>query len=198
MSGGRRPARRNGCRVTIAESSPGEVRAGGAGMRVEWGLAESPFGLCSIAWSGRGVCHLAFHDQAPGAPDALRALWPQAALSRSDRSAGRMVREIFLRKTAGRISVFVSGTAFQRKVWRALLRIPWGSMEPYSSIAFAIGHPAAARAVGSACGANPVAWLIPCHRAVRANGIANGYRWGAERKRAMLAAESEGGQATFK
>jgi|GEM_PF-246496 len=179
--------------VTIEEASPGVIRSAGAGTQLEWGLAESPFGLCSIAWSARGVWRLAFPDPVSDASDAVHASCPHATLSHSDRGAEKRIREIFLRKTAGRITVLVEGTAFQVKVWRALLLIPRGSVASYSRIASAAGHPGAARAVGSACGANPVAWLIPCHRAVRTDGGVGGYRWGAERKAAMLAAESARG-----
>ena len=123
-------------------------------------------------------------------PDELRGAWPNAEFLRNDRVAGKWIREIFVKKNERRIPVFVRGTAFQLKVWRALLRIPWGSVATYSSIATAIGNPGACRAVGTACGANPVAWLIPCHRVVQAAGAGSGYRWGVERKRAMLAVEN--------
>ncbi|MFA7343030.1 MAG: methylated-DNA--[protein]-cysteine S-methyltransferase [Terrimicrobiaceae bacterium] len=176
--------------VTIEAASPGEVKSGGAGMRVEWGIAESPFGLCSLGWTGRGICHLAFCDQATGLPDELREKWGGAAFLKNEKTAKRWVREIFAKKTAGRIPAFVRGTAFQLNVWRALLRIPCGSVTTYSRIADETGHPGACRAVGAACGANPVAWLIPCHRVIRESGIVSGYRWGAERKRSMLAAEA--------
>jgi len=178
--------------VSIEAASPGEVKSGGAGMQVEWGIAESPFGFCSLGWNSRGVCHLAFHDQKPGFPGQLREKWPNARFLRNDKTAEKWIRKIFVMKTAERIPAFVCGTDFQLEVWRALLDIPRASVATYSSIAAAIGNPGAARAVGSACGANPVAWLIPCHRVVRATGIAGGYRWGSERKKAMLASEECG------
>ncbi|MEI6279632.1 MAG: methylated-DNA--[protein]-cysteine S-methyltransferase [Verrucomicrobiae bacterium] len=178
-------------RVTIEEASG--IRSAGVGTHLEWGLSESPFGPCHIAWSARGVCQLAFPDPVSDASDAVHA-----ALPRNDRGAEEMIRKIFLRKTAGRITVLVAGTAFQVKVWRALLLIPTGSVAAYSRIASDAGHPGAARAVGSACRANPVAWLIPCHRAVRAAGGVGGYRWGTQRKAAMLAAESAPGRIPSK
>ena len=176
--------------VSIEAASSGETKSGGAGMSVEWGIAESPFGLCTIGWNSRGVCHLAFHDQDPGFPGRLGDNWPNAEFRRNDRGAIKWSREMFTKKTAGRIPAFVRGTTFQLKVWRSLLRIPPGSVATYSRIAAAIGNPGASRAVGAACGANPVAWLIPCHRVVRATGGPGGYRWGADRKKAMLAAEA--------
>ena len=171
--------------VLIEEASTGE-----AGMRTEWGIAESPFGLCSLGWNSRGVCHLAFHDQNPGFPAQLKKCLPRTVLARNDNAAKKRIREIFAEQPAERIPVFLCGTAFQLKVWRALALIPRGSVTTYSTIASAIGSPGAARAVGTACGANPVAWLIPCHRVIRATGAAGGYRWGNERKRSMLAAET--------
>ena len=177
--------------VSIVAASPREVKNGGAGMRVDWGRAESPFGPCSLGWSGRGVVHLAFCVMASGMPDELRGAWPNADFLRNERVAEKRIREIFVKNDKRRIPVFVRGTAFQLKVWRALLQIPWGSVATYSSVAAAIRNPGSCRAVGTACGANPVAWLIPCHRVVHAAGAGSGYRWGAERKRTMLAAEKE-------
>ena len=180
--------------VSIVEASPVEVKSGGAGMRVGWGIAESPFGICSVGWCSRGICHLAFCDQVSGMPEGLSRAWPSAAFFRNDKAAIQWIREIFVDKTAGRISAFVRGSAFQLKVWRELLRIPWGAVATYSNLAVEIGNPRASRAVGTACGANPVAWLIPCHRVIHASGTARGYRWGVERKRAMLAAEAGFGE----
>ena len=161
-------------------------------MRVEWGIAETPFGLCSLGWNSRGVCHLAFHDKDPGFPGRILDRWPNAGFLRNDKAAKTWIRKIFVKNTAERIPAFVRGSVFQLKVWRALLRIPRGSVATYSSIAAAIGNPSASRAVGTACGANPVAWLIPCHRVIRETGALGGYRWGSERKRLMLAEESGG------
>jgi AraC family transcriptional regulator, regulatory protein of adaptative response / methylated-DNA-[protein]-cysteine methyltransferase len=176
--------------VRIEEALPGDAKSGGAGMRVEWGRAVSPFGPCSVGWSGRRICHLAFCNQVSGPPDELIRAWPNAVFFRNDKAAKTWVRNIFVKKIAERIPAFVRGTAFQLKVWRELLRIPPGCVATYSSIAAAIGNPGAARAVGTACGANPVAWLIPCHRVIRATGAAGGYRWGNGRKQSMIEAEA--------
>ena len=159
-------------------------------MRVEWGIGESPFGLCSVGWNSRGILHLAFHDKDPGFPERLGERWPNAGFLRNDKAAEQWIRKIFFKKSTDEIPAFVCGTAFQLKVWRALRRIPRGRVATYSSIAAAIGNPGATRAVGTACGANPVAVLIPCHRVIRAKGAVGGYRWGSERKRSMLAAET--------
>jgi AraC family transcriptional regulator of adaptative response/methylated-DNA-[protein]-cysteine methyltransferase len=109
---------------------------------------------------------------------------------RRDGAARKKIRDIFLNEIGGAIPVFLAGTEFQRKVWRELISIPDGSVATYSGIASAIGHPHAARAVGAACGANPVAWLIPCHRVICGTGAVDGYRWGTARKRSMLATEA--------
>ncbi len=184
------PGRLHDLCVSIEAASPGEVKSGGRGMVVEWGVAESPFGSCSLGWNSRGVCHLAFHDETTDSESRLGGLWPHARFVRNDTAAKKRVLDIFVKRTANRIPAFVSGTSFQLRVWRALLLIPRGSVATYASIAAAIGKPGAVRAVGSACGANPVAWLIPCHRVIRETGAVSGYRWGTERKKVMLAAES--------
>jgi len=184
------PGRLHDLCVSIEAATPGEVKSGGKGMVVEWGGAESPFGSCSLGWNSRGVCHLAFHDETTDSESRLAEAWPHARFVRNDAAAKKRVLDIFVKGTANRIPAFVSGTSFQLKVWRALLLIPRGNVVTYASIAAAIGKPGAVRAVGSACGANPVAWLIPCHRVIRETGVVSGYRWGTERKKVMLAAES--------
>jgi len=178
--------------LAVEAASPGEIESGGLGLTLEWGFADSPFGICSIGWNPRGVCHLAFHDSPKGFPEGMLRSWPRAGFSRNDKLAARMAGKIFQKKTGMR--VFVRGTAFQLKVWRALLQVPAGSLTSYSRIASAIGTPRASRAVGTACGANPVAYLIPCHRVIHENGIVKGYRWGTERKRAMIAGECPANQ----
>ena len=184
------PGRLHDLFVTIEAASPGEVKTGGAGMQVDWGFAESLFGISSVGWSSRGVCHLAFHEKASGLPAGLSGGWSNARFVRNDKDAKKWIAKIFRKKAGDRIPAFVPATVFQLKVWRALLLIPTGSVATYSRIAHAIGNPCAVRAVGTACGANPVAWLIPCHRVIRETGALGGYRWGSERKLSMLAAEN--------
>jgi AraC family transcriptional regulator of adaptative response/methylated-DNA-[protein]-cysteine methyltransferase len=186
------PGRLHDLLVTIEAASPGEFKRGGAGLRIHWGTAESPFGLCSVGWNTRGVCHVAFHESAEAIPAGLIADWPNAEFRRDDRGARQLAGRIFdsgARPGAG-LRAFVRGTPFQLKVWRALLHIPDGCVASYGAVAGGTGQPDAARAVGAACGSNPVAYLIPCHRVIRETGVVQGYRWGAERKRAMLAWES--------
>jgi AraC family transcriptional regulator of adaptative response/methylated-DNA-[protein]-cysteine methyltransferase len=179
--------------VTIEAASPGEFKSGGRGLNIEWGFAESPFGLCSLGGNARGICHLAFHEtgRPMDPPSSLREDWPNATLERSDSTARRQAKIIFNSEAspAAPLRAFVRGTPFQLRVWRALVRIPEGCVTSYRSLADAMGSPRASRAVGTACGANPIAYLIPCHRVIRETGVVQGYRWGATRKRALLARE---------
>jgi AraC family transcriptional regulator, regulatory protein of adaptative response / methylated-DNA-[protein]-cysteine methyltransferase len=189
LSGG---ARLHDLCITLEAATPGELKAGGAGWTIVAGYAESPFGRCLLARNPRGICHLRFVDGDDGW-EALKAEWPRAAFERNDTVAAGLARQVFARRTeseAPRLRAFVRGTAFQVRVWRALLRVRSGTLVSYRRLAEAIGHPAAARAVGSAVGANPLAYLIPCHRVIRETGAVGEYRWGPLRKRAMLAWES--------
>jgi len=184
------PGRLHDLLVTIEGASPGDVKRGGQGMEIVWGRVQSPFGECTIGWNLRGICHLAFEDANPtlAEPPELRLAWPKARLSRNDREARRWAKLIFCRKSGSKptLSAFVPATAFQLKVWRALVRVPEGCVASYRSIAEHIGKPTAARAVGTACGSNRVAYLIPCHRVIRETGVVDGYRWGTVRKQALL------------
>lgn len=158
-------------------------------MEIRWGVSESPFGKMFLAESAHGITHLSFFegDEAE-ALDVLRGDWPEAELVRDEEFAVKMEERIFSRKTAD-FRLHVKGTPFQEKVWQALKAIPRGKVSTYGKIAAGLGMPGAARAVGSAVGANRISYLIPCHRVIRTDGGLGGYRWGTERKRAMLAAE---------
>jgi len=188
------PGRLHDLLVTIEAASPGEFKSGGRGMSIEWGLAESPFGLCSLGWNARGICHLAFHEAVEPIeePTTLRENWPNATLERNDSAARRQAKIIFNSdaSSAAPLRAFVRATPFQLRVWRALVRIPEGCVTSYRAMAGAIGSPKASRAVGTACGSNSIAYLIPCHRVIRETGVVQGYRWGTTRKRALLAWES--------
>lgn len=188
------PGRLHDLLVTLEAASPGEFRTGGRGLSIEWGSATSPFGACTVGWNARGLCHLAFCDSESLSqpPRALVENWPNANCRRNDSEAQRRAAHIFQRGNSAPTSLraVVRGTEFQLRVWRALLEIPEGAVVSYHQLARAIGRPRAARAVGAACGANPIAYLIPCHRVIRETGVVQGYRWGTERKRALLAWES--------
>lgn len=190
------PGRLHDLCVSLEAASPGEIQSGGAGWTISVGFAESPFGKCFLAESPRGLCRLAFveADRDSVAVTELQQDWPRARLRRDDSAAARLAAQIFRpRGSSGggpTLRAFVRGTAFQARVWRALLEIESGSVVTYGRLAAAIGQPAAARAVGAAVGRNPLAYLIPCHRVIRETGVIGGYRWGAVRKRAILAWES--------
>ncbi len=177
--------------VTIEAMTPAEFRSGGRGLDIAWGWHTSPFGDCLIALTPRGMCHLGFYDNgAAAARRALAELWPAAALHRDQAATAVCAESIFACHGDRRFTLHVGGTNFQLQVWRALLSIAPGTTESYGELAARIGSPTAARAVGSAVGANPVAYLIPCHRVLRQRSGLGGYRWGVPRKRAILAREA--------
>jgi AraC family transcriptional regulator of adaptative response/methylated-DNA-[protein]-cysteine methyltransferase len=174
--------------VTLDAMSPGEIRARGAGVVIRFGRASTPFGSAFIAETPRGLCRLSFLDgrSDAGELDQLRAAWPKARFERDDPRAAELAAAIWSRGKAGHPTVTlplaVTGTNFQVQVWRALLELEPGESVTYSALARKLGKPNAARAVGSAVGANPIGWVIPCHRVLRAGGKLGGYRWGPARK----------------
>ncbi|MCA0374705.1 MAG: methylated-DNA--[protein]-cysteine S-methyltransferase [Gemmatimonadetes bacterium] len=174
--------------------TPSAYRAGGAGETITWAVRETAFGTLLMAATARGVCLVEFGDSAPQLAARLAAEFPQATLvpaseaAREPLDAWMDALDAHVVQGAPRpeLPLDVRGTAFQIKVWRFLLSVKPGRVVSYGELADAIGHPQAVRAVGSACGANRLAVLIPCHRALRADGSLGGYRWGLERKRALL------------
>ena len=173
--------------VTLEAMTPGEIRGGGEGVSIRHGMAATPFGTAFLAETPRGLCRLAFVDDegadCDGATEleALRVLWPRAEFVRDDARAAELVTIIWGHRTA-KFPLAVTGTNFQVQVWRALLELEPGETVTYGSLARKLGMPDAARAVGTAVGANPIAWVIPCHRVLRAGGLLGGYRWGTARK----------------
>lgn len=188
------PSRLHDLFITLEAVTPGEFRQLGRQLTLHYGLHPSPLGTCFIASSHRGITHLQFLDSpSADAPLAkLRHTWPQATLVENPTLTLDLLKQIFPLSPDNRqpLSLLVKGTNFQIQVWQALLRIPYGECRTYSDIATEVGHPSATRAVGTAIGANPISWLIPCHRVLRRDGSLGGYRWGLERKIACLAIES--------
>lgn len=181
------PGRLHDLMVSCEAMTPGEIRHQGAGLRIAYGTAVTPFGPALIAWTERGICHLAF---APATSEELVAIWPRATLHEDQCGAEALVAQIFpTTPQAGKLHLLLRGTNFQIKVWEALIRISPGELRSYSQLAATIGSPKAQRAVGSALAANAVAYLIPCHRVIRESGDIGQYRWGSERKQAMLGYE---------
>ena len=181
--------------VTYEAMSPGEYKGRGRGLEIAYGFHPTPFGPCLLAVTSRGICGLTFLPaDGPGQalPD-LQAAWPEARLAENQSLTGAVAEQLFApaaSSTPKPIHLLLRGTNFQIKVWEALLKIPAGALSSYEALAAAAGSPKAVRAVGTACGSNQIAYLIPCHRVLQKAGAIGGYRWGTPRKRAMLAWEA--------
>lgn len=180
--------------ITLEAATPAEVKARGSGMTICAGATDSPFGRCLIGESTRGICHLSFFDEGEreAAITEMEAEWPLAAIIWNDRQAAHLASGIFSTAPVPvpPLKLYVKGTPFQIRVWQALLTVPPGALVSYGKIAAAAGSPNATRAAGTAVGCNPISWLIPCHRVIRETGACGDYRWGAIRKRAILAWEN--------
>ncbi len=191
------PGRLHDLFVKLEAMSPGEFKASGAGLQIRYGIHSTPFGHCLIATTTRGVCSLHFlpvpDEQA--AVQYLQSEWGNAELIRDQQVSGEICDRIFsVTQCNSPVVLHVKGTNFQIQVWRALLNIPFAGMSTYQDLAAAIGRPTAARAIGNAIGRNPIGYLIPCHRVIRASGELGGYRWGLERKMAILGWEAGRGE----
>ncbi len=161
-------------------------------QQIKWGTAPSPFGELFLAFTTQGLSQLSFVEKSTAHPvDTLQNNLPNASFKNDNPAANHLANLIFDKKskTPSTIHLDPTGTPFQKKVWQALLQIPFGETTTYSAIACKIGMQNAARAVGNAVGANPIAILIPCHRVIRADGKIGGYRWGTTRKNEILAWE---------
>jgi AraC family transcriptional regulator of adaptative response/methylated-DNA-[protein]-cysteine methyltransferase len=172
---------------------PSTMKAGGAGETIHWTTATSPLGCMLVAATDRGLCTVLFAESDKEAERELQQRFKQAMLERDDATLGKAVRYVLSQMTenpsAASLPFDVRATSFQHRVWNALRAIPRGETRTYGQIAQSIGAPKAVRAVGAACGANPLAIVVPCHRAIAANGNLTGYRWGLERKRRLLEME---------
>ena len=189
------PSRLHDLFVTHEAITPGEFKQKGAGLTIQYGFHGSPFGECLIALTERGICGLQF--VAEGDREAtlaeLKASWPQAQFVADEGATRPFINPIFNLSEAEEkpsLPLYLKGTNFQIQVWQALLKIPVGTAVSYGTVAQLIGNPKASRAVGSATGSNPVAYLIPCHRVIQQAGKLGQYRWGSSRKKAILGWES--------
>ena len=193
------PSRLHDLFISIEAMSPGDFRAGAAGLEIRYGVHASPFGPCLIAATGRGICSLQFLDHGADGAAIVRREWPHAKALDDPAATAALARILFEPIAGGRgpVSLLVKGTNFQLQVWRALLDVPSGQITTYSAIAKRIGHANSQRAVGNAVAANPIAWLIPCHRVIRETGGFGHYRWGESRKAAMLGWEAARADATI-
>ena len=185
------PGRLHDLVISTESVTPGEVRTQGAGINFKYGFGETPFGRALLGWCDRGITFLAF-TSTRGDDEALAEFeqqWQAANLTLDDKSAASKLEQIFTPSGHKNLKLWLRGSPFQLKVWQALLLIPENHCISYGHLADLIGKQGASRAVGSAVGANPIAWLIPCHRVIRAVGGLGGYRWGLETKQAILGRE---------
>lgn len=178
--------------VSIEGMTPGEFKNGGSALAINYSFAESPFGDILVASTPKGICHLAFADDREEAFVQLQARFPNAQYRQIVDVLQQNALYIFTRdwRELSGIKLHLKGTPFQLKVWEALLKIPLGNLSTYSSIASALEQPTASRAVGTAVGSNPVAFLIPCHRIIKSTGEFGQYHWGSTRKMAMIGWEA--------
>ena len=177
--------------VGVEAMTPGEYADGGRNLTLRHAAFPTPFGSCLAAATGKGIAAILFFDDEAEGIEDLRSRFPNAALEKGDSPFHAPVRDYFATlNPSKKIKLHLAGTNFQLKVWEALLSIPEGGASSYGRIAERIGLPAQSRAVGAAVGANPVGYLIPCHRVLKSTGQISGYRWGVARKRAMLAHEA--------
>jgi AraC family transcriptional regulator of adaptative response/methylated-DNA-[protein]-cysteine methyltransferase len=188
------PSRLHDLFLGLERMTPGEYKAQAGGLTVHWGVEDTPFGPALFAALDRGLCGLSFlQEESPEAAfTELRAHWPGARLEASPARV-RAYAESLNARMRGRLdqplSLILKGTPFQFKTWEALLRVPSGQAIAYRDLAKMVEAPGASRAIGSAVGRNPIAWLIPCHRVIQSTGALGQYHWGAPRKAAMLTFE---------
>lgn len=180
--------------VTLEAVTPGQFKNKGQDMTIEYGISHSPFGLAFIAATERGICQLSFtnEDNYPNLLESLRYAWPKADVLENHPRIKSLSNRIFHTHNPSneKFHLFVQGSNFQVKVWESLLQIPSGMVFSYQQVANSIDAPTASRAVANAIARNPIGYLIPCHRVIRNTGVIGGYRWGCERKQAIIAWEA--------
>jgi AraC family transcriptional regulator of adaptative response/methylated-DNA-[protein]-cysteine methyltransferase len=178
--------------TTLEAVTPQEYKQHGAGIKIEYGIHETPFGASLIGATERGICWLSFlhTDEDPRREiELMKAHWHNSIFHQNQELTAVFIERVFNQtKSEGfeKLHVFVKGTNFQVKVWQALLRIPMGEVTTYQNIGIAIQNPKAMQAVGSAVGSNHIAYLIPCHRVIRKDGMLGEYRWSSARKKSMI------------
>lgn len=184
------PSRLHDLFVSLEAVTPGEFKARGAGLTIRYGIHDGPFGRFVVGMTERGICALDFDEAATTATAEafLGQRWALARLRRDQAGTAALTGTLFSGGTGLRL--WCQGSNFQIKVWSALMRVPPGGLVSYRQLAAAIGQPTASRAVGNALASNPIAVLIPCHRVIRGTGLFDDYKWGALRKRALIAWEA--------
>jgi AraC family transcriptional regulator, regulatory protein of adaptative response / methylated-DNA-[protein]-cysteine methyltransferase len=184
--------------VSLEGMTPAEFKNGGRDLRINFSFAATIFGTILVASTSKGICYMAFCDDQEIAFQTLKSHFPNAYINNQIDSIQRNVLAIFNQdlcslhlSSLSKIKLHLKGTDFQLKVWQTLLKIPMGQLTSYGLIANEINNPKASRAVGTAIGSNPVAFLIPCHRVIQASGAFGDYMWGSARKTAMIAWEAQ-------
>ncbi len=178
--------------IKIEGMTPGEFKNGGVNLFINYSYAETPFGNILVASTPKGICYMAFADDEQQALIDLKQHFPKAHFKQMLDIIQQNALYIFTHDWSKlhQIKLHLKGTDFQLKVWETLLKIPMGDLSTYGSIAEQIKNPKASRAVGTAIGSNPVAFLIPCHRVIQATGTFGGYMWGPTRKTAIIGWEA--------
>lgn len=186
--------------VKIEGMSPAEYKNGGRSLRINYSFSGSPFGNVVAASTEKGICYLAFENDKTKALGDLQAKFPNASFFEKQDDIQKDALSIFSKDWSElkTIKLHLKGTDFQLKVWESLLTIPMGKLSTYGQLAGQIGHAKASRAVGTAIGSNPVAFLIPCHRVIQSSGKLGGYLWGTKRKQLMIGWESSRVYSDFK
>ena len=186
------PSRLHDLFVSCEAMTPGEFKALGEQLVIRWGLHDGPLGRVLLGATERGVCWLSFAPEGDAAAiAAFEREWAGAQLVRDQAGTADLAARAFaLNEDAAPLPLLLRGTNFQIKVWEALLRVPFGQLVSYGTIAQAIGRPGANRAVGRAIGSNNISWLIPCHRVILNTGIIHNYRWGVAQKRVLTTFEA--------
>jgi AraC family transcriptional regulator of adaptative response/methylated-DNA-[protein]-cysteine methyltransferase len=179
--------------VSTEAMSPGEFKNAGLNVVIRWSVEETPFGWALFAETEKGLCRVSFVMNEQEAVEDLKRSWPLADIRHDPKTLQFTIEEILRRMTGGTaketLGVLLRGTPFRLKIWRALMEVPRGTLASYQTIAQMVGQPGAVRAVASSIGANPLAFLIPCHRVIRQTGIFGQYHWGEDRKLAMIGRE---------
>jgi len=178
--------------VNIEGMTPGEYKNGGENLRISYNVYDSPFGNLVIASTSKGICHISFVENLKQAEKIVHEKFANAKFQHEEVEMHRKALAIFSGDWSQleQIKLHLKGTDFQLKVWQALLSIPSGQLTTYSTMATCVGNPKASRAVGTAVGQNPIAYLIPCHRVIQSTGNFGQYHWGATRKAAMIGWEA--------
>lgn len=178
--------------VKIEGMTPGEFKSGGKNLRINYHCCPTLFGKVFVASTQKGICYMAFVEEDKEGFDEVMNLFPEASYTNASDPIQQKALGVFSGQYQGpqKINIHLKGTDFQLKVWEALLKIPMGKLSSYGKLADEIGNPKASRAVGSAVGDNPIAFIIPCHRVIQSTGTYGQYRWGSTRKSALIAWEA--------